>query len=525
MICLIVIALLAIIYVAGFVHYRNHFLPNTTLNGIDVSGKTVDETEELIKDEVSEYVLTLVERNNVTETIKGEDISLAAEFNGEVKEILSKQNSFAWIGSMFKAKELSTDTMVTYDSQALSAAVSALDALDETKITDPVDATVSEYSETDGYTVVAEVYGNRLKNDVFYETVLNAVTTLCDSVDLDAAGCYENPLLTSEDEAIHTLVENLNKYVNVTITYDLGETTAVIDGNTIKDWLVIDGTNVSVSNEAVSNYVVELASTYNTAFHKRYLDTSYGETVEIVGGDYGWKVDQEAELNQILADIEAGEDVTREMNFSQTANSHGENDYGNSYVEINLTAQHLYLYYEGSCVLDTDFVSGNISKGNGTPTGAYGITYKERDATLNGENYSTPVSYWMPFCLNVGMHDASWRSSFGGSIYMTSGSHGCVNLPVSAAEKIYDYVDTNYPVLVYELEGTGPSTDGVLASNVIALIDAIGPVTLESETAINSALEAYEALSDTAKTLVTNLQVLYDDQAALAALKGETVTQ
>ncbi len=519
---LLFLAVFLVIYVWGFAHYSKHFLPKTTLNGIDVSGKTAEEAEALIAEEVANYSLTIEERDNVTETIKGSDISLAAEFNGEVEEILSKQSAFGWIIGAFKKSEIECDTVVSYDREAFSNALVALNAMNEDYITDPVNATVSEYVKGEGYSIVPEVYGNRLVSDKLYESVQNAIQTLSETVNLEEEDCYKNPTLYSTDDAIATLVENMNRYVNMTITYDLGDTTATIDGETIKDWLVVDGTDVSISTEAVSDYTVELASTYNTAFHSRYLNTSYGKEVEIVGGDYGWKVDKDAEYNQILADLEAGVDVVREMNFSQTANSHGENDYGDSYVEINLTAQHLYLYYQGECVIDTDFVSGNISKGNGTPTGAYGITYKERDATLNGENYSTPVSYWMPFCLNVGMHDASWRSSFGGSIYMTNGSHGCVNLPTSAAKTIFEYVDTNYPVLVYELAGTGPSTDGVLASNVIALIDAIGPVTLESENAINSALEAYNNLSDTAKALVTNYQVLVDDQAALAALKAGT---
>ncbi len=389
---LVAIAVLAVIYVIGFVHYRKHFLPGTELNGVKVSGMTADETEQCIKKEIDAYALTLVERDGATETINGRDINLQAVFNGEVAELISDQNSFAWIVGLFGKKELTANTLITYDEAAFNTCLTSLKAMDESSRVEPQDATVSEYSATEGYTIVPEVYGNRLLAEVFTENVQNAVLTLNEELNLDEAGCYKNPLLYSDDEALETLVANMNKYVNMTITYDLGDTTEVIDGNVIKDWLVIDGTDVSISRDAVSEYTVELATKYNTAFHQRFLDTSYGKTVEIVGGDYGWKVDKEAELNQIIADIEGGVDVTREMNFSQTANSHGENDYGDSYVEINLTAQHLYLYSNGEMVLDTDFVSGNISKGNGTPTGAYGITYKERDATLNGENYSTPVS-------------------------------------------------------------------------------------------------------------------------------------
>ena len=98
---------------------------------------------------------------------------------------------------------------------------------------------------------------------------------------------------------------------------------------------------------------------------------------------------------------------------------------------------------------ESDCVSGNISKNNGTHVGIYGITYKERNATLRGANYASHVSYWMPFNGNEGMHDASWRSSFGGDIYLTGGSHGCVNLPVANAEKIFNVVEKGEAVIVY----------------------------------------------------------------------------
>ena len=192
------------------------------------------------------------------------------------------------------------------------------------------------------------------------------------------------------------------------------------------------------------------------------------------------------------------------------ANSHEGNDYGDSYVEINLTAQHLFLYKEGKLVIESDFVSGNHARGFDTPTGAYGITYTQKDATLRGDNYETPVSYWMPFAGNVGMHDASWRSQFGGSIYKTAGSHGCINLPPSVAKVIFENVSKNYPVLVYELPGTESTAaaDQASAAEVVRLIDAIGTVTDKSGDAIEKAQTKYDKLNSNAKTYVTNYSTL-----------------
>ena len=122
-----------------------------------------------------------------------------------------------------------------------------------------------------------------------------------------------------------------------------GKDDVVLDGETISTWLSVDDDfNVSVDDEALSAYVKAMAKNYNTAYGNRTLDTSYGQTVTIYGGNYGWWVDNAAEKEMILEDLKAGKDVTREPVYSQTANSHGENDYGNTYVEINLTAQHLF---------------------------------------------------------------------------------------------------------------------------------------------------------------------------------------
>ena len=171
-------------------------------------------------------------------------------------------------------------------------------------------------------------------------------------------------------------------------------------------------------------------------------------------GHYGWKISQAAETAAVVSIIKNGEQQTREPEYSQKAASRGANDYGSTYVEINLTAQHLYFYKNGELLVETDFVSGNESRGWATPGGAYPLTYKQRNATLRGEGYATPVSYWMPFNGGIGLHDASWRGSFGGTIYKTGGSHGCINLPPKAAKTIFENISQGDPVLCYHLAGT-----------------------------------------------------------------------
>ena len=93
-----------------------------------------------------------------------------------------------------------------------------------------------------------------------------------------------------------------------------------------------------------------------------------------------------------------------------------------------------------------------MAKKTETQTGIFPIAYKESPATLipANETNGTPVQYWMPFFDGQGLHDATWRSSFGGNIYQTNGSHGCVNLPPAVAEVIFNNVDTGAPVVLYK---------------------------------------------------------------------------
>lgn len=518
-----VITFVAVIYMGFAVFFQSHFCFGTSIDGIDVGGCSVTKAEGLIRDEIANYSIRLIGRENVEETISGSSIGMGVSFDGEVQALMEQQNGFAWIVTLFQKEELDLKKSVDFDVAALETVLSDFSFMQSENQTAPVDATYSEYTKEDGYILVAAENGTTIHRAALVEVVSNAVESLMGEVNLDENGCYVEPKVKDDDAELLKLIEELNQYAGAIITYDFGEKQEVLDGEIISTWLTAENHQVVVDEEAVLSYVKDLGSTYNTAYQPKELETSYGETVTISKGSYGWRIDNEAETAQILADIKAGAAVEREPVYAQTANSHGEHDYGDSYVEINLTAQHLFLYKDGELVIETDFVSGNVAQGHASPTGAYGVTYTTTNAVLRGDDYATPVNYWMPFAGDVGMHDATWRNRFGGNIYKTNGSHGCINLPYSAAQTIYNTIEKGYPVLVYHLPGTEPvGNPQQEAQTVIDLINVIGsgPITLESENAITTARNLYNALSDTAKGYVTNIDVLIASEAALAQLKA-----
>ena len=440
--------------------YKTCFLPGTIVDGMDVTGKTASEVEDAIMEQLKGYTLTINGREDLSESITGESVGLYAEFDDTLDKAIASQKPMDWGKYRFgkAVNEVNTDALLRYSNDMLNEAVGGLSCMDEENMREPEDAKISDYdSATGSYSIIKEDEGTELLEDKVKEAVATAIMSLAESVDLEEQGCYLAPSVTSEDEALKTACETMNKYVGAKITYKFGDKAETLNGNEIHNWLTVNGTSVSVSESKAAEYVKNLASTCNTAYKPKTLKTSYGKTVTITTGNYGWKIDQAKETAALVSLIKNGEQTSREPEYSQKAASHSGNDYGNTYVEINLTAQHLYFYANGKLLVESDFVSVNAAKGWSTPAGAYSITYKQRNATLKGQGYATPVSYWMPFNGGIGLHDANWRKTFGGTIYKNGGSHGCVNLPPAVAKTIYENISAGDPVLCYHLDGTESS--------------------------------------------------------------------
>lgn len=492
------VAVLGIVFVAGCYTvkantYRTKFFPHTIINGIDASEKTVDEVRQVMSKQIDNFESKIRSRDNNDEIIKGSDVGLAFVEDSSLEDLLHQQNSMAWIANMSGEKDLKIKSSFTVDDNKFEDTVSKLRAFDESKFVAPVDAKISDFVQGSGYSIIPEVEGNTLDVKKAKEYIKSQLIVLNDDINLDYEenDLYEKPAKRSDDPTLNLALTNLNKYISARISYDKLN---VLNGDTIHKWLTVnsDG-SVNISDEGVASFVKTISNAYNTVGKAKTLKTSYGPTVTISGGSYGWKVDAEKEKATIKSLIEAGETTKREPEFSRKAASHGENDYGNSYVEVNLTTQHMFVIKNGSKVLESDFVSGNVAKNWTTPPGAFPLTYKTRNATLKGEGYSTPVDYWMPFNGGIGFHDAPWRSAFGGQIYRTSGSHGCVNLPPAIARQLYDYVDSGFPVLCYNLTPTAATPETTESSSssensaTEATVEPIGDTTQAGE--IKSAVE------------------------------------
>lgn len=514
--------------IAGSVYCSSHFSKGTVINEIDASGLTMEELENRMR----EYVLTVKERTGegsyITETITGDQIGVTVSNTDELEGILKKQNIIKAISSYIRGEQqvYTVENLYAYVDSALMTAILKLQGFQDSFVTEPVDAHISEYDPQSGYQIVPEIRGNVLNQTKTIQTVKEAVDALLPETDLEEAGCYEEPSVYADDEKLTERLAQMKQYTDLRIVYHFGQQDEVIDGSVLSQWLVVDEeTNkVSVSEEEIDDFVVMLRKKYDTIFRSREFQTSYGKTITIEGGDYGWWMNYSQEQEELKEMIKNGESGERIPVYYQTAAVYGSQDYGNTYIEINLTAQHLFLYVDGEKKMESEFVSGNASRGFDTPAGIYGITYKEQDAMLVGENYETPVSYWMPFNGNIGLHDAIWRDSFGADIYKKSGSHGCVNMPYLKAKELYGEIAKGTPVICYYLDGTASEetigqSDAEKAQAVVDSIAKIGTVTKDSKKKIERARQLYNDASAAQREYVTNYEVLTAAEDVYQSLK------
>lgn len=447
------VAIILLAYFGIALYFQSHFLPNTTINDMDCSYLSSEKTAERLYLKNMEYSLTVTGRDAETVgVIHADDIDMTiVDAQENVNKLLEQQSVLGWALAFRDHQNFDLLYVVDFNKQKAEELITGWEALQVSKARQPKDAYIGEYNEQlKGYEIVPEVEGTLLNKDKVKENVMNSLQTQEVTLDLEEANCYVSAEITSNNAKLLQKLDKLNKWTGTRITYDWNGEKIALDGDTIHEWILDEGNAISLDEEAIAQFVADHAKENDTYGKKRKFTTSLGIELTLPSGAYGWKTNKAAETEALIELIKKGEVCDREPEYSSKGYQKGSNDIGSTYVECDLTNQHLYLYQEGELTLETDFVSGNMSVSrNVTPPGVFGLTYKTRNAVLRGEDYETPVKYWMPFNGNVGMHDANWRSSFGGDIFLTSGSHGCINLPPSKAAQIYEYLTTGFPVICY----------------------------------------------------------------------------
>lgn len=429
--------IMLIVYIAVAVYFSSHFYEDTEIYGIDCSQKSVEEVKKLVAEKLDEYRLEVKERGGASEYLSADQIDLKFVDNSSIDRMARAQRSYIWPIMLMMERDDMAGVAFSYDQKKALTAFKDLECMNPIYTKAPTDAYVQVTDS--GFEVVKETEGNTLNPETTAKALYAALDGGKSVLDLEEEDCYLKPDLYSDDEALVAEAEAKDVLVQADITYEFGSRQERVNAPVIAQWITqaADGSYV-IDDVEVTEYVEALAAKYDTFGLPRQFYTSLGTTVTLTDGDYGWCMDQDATVVDLLNALGSGYQGTMEPQYTYTAMSREENDIGDTYVEICISQQVMWCYKDGVCIVYTPVVTGNPNKGNATPSnGVWSIDAKMQNYTLVGEGYRSPVDFWMPFNGNVGIHDMQTRAYFGGTIYLTNGSHGCINTPYANAKTIF----------------------------------------------------------------------------------------
>ena len=459
----IIIAVIAVIVLgaaAAAVSYThsddytgNTFPEGVTVNGFDCSGLTYEEAAKGLSDYWNHQKMVVI--GSLNEPLaEYTDFGCTYDITKDLADVKKNNKVRAALNHYLHIPYSAQIAMhITKDDKDFKKTVTESAFLSHGNATETQNAYVDMSDPT--YPIVPEVYGNKPDIDAYYQGILKGIELGNLIFEFDEKDYIDVPEIKSDDPELLEHQKHCQEYLNQKITYEFGDEKVTLTNDDIEGMLKsID--SGKASRKAVAKYVKKLASKYDTVGEEIKFTSFTGKTFTINNGTYGWQIDQEAETDQLVKDINSHKDVTREPVYAITGNGKYSKLVGDTYIDIDITKQHAVYFENGQNKFETDVVTGCVAAGHSTPTGLFQVLNKQRNIILKGGSkkkktyYASFVSYWMAFYgSGYGMHDATWRSSFGGDIYKYAGSHGCVNMPPSKIPKLYNMVSIGTPVIVH----------------------------------------------------------------------------
>lgn len=462
LICGIVVLVLLVVYLAGMLYYNDKFLNGTMVNGSDVGGMTLQKANEQLSKKVNGQSLKLIFNDGQSEVLQPAQLGVSYNKDNSLNQLMKNQNKWAWFIGFFKNEKNTLTDLIQISDENLTNSIASMEHAKEENQIAPTDAYI-QYKDG-SFSIIKETLGSKFNTEELVKNIKVALSEGKQQLDVTKANGYVKPQVYKDDQGLNNQLKAANEYCLSTITYTTPKGKEIaLDGSTLITWLSKqdDGSytkDESVFKEKLTAFVKELASQYNSIGATRTFTGKDGQSHTVSGGTYGFRVSTDSEVSALLKMINENKSENNRIPEHTGQLPSGENGgLGTTYLEINITKQHLWFVKDGSVVLESDFVSGKESDSTRlTPSGTYYIYNKERNRVLRGTKqpngkyeYESPVSYWMPFNKGIGLHDASWRSTFGGDTYINSGSHGCINLPTGFAGSLYSQIYVNLPVVVY----------------------------------------------------------------------------
>lgn len=465
----------------SFYYAKADFICGTWINGIYCAGSSVEEVNRELLSEGVLDMLWLVDKDGKRYPLKVEELLASREqerdsaqeadpggergayryqFEQRLRQISDSQAPESWFMDGFREKNYTVEPEVELPELAEELLLQNLmEELPKLGLTEKAGnpAVLIHKTQDAGYELI-DTKKERISVQRTADAVYSALLERRDSVELMAAGCYEDIPYTPEDEAVLLLWEKVKKFQDCKIVYRFGGELEPVDASVVCEWIsrdeagnfmLDDEEELVLDREKIKEYIDSLAEKYDTYGAVRKFQATRGDVVTIEGGTYGNKLDRKAETAYLTQAFLDGAQEVHEPQYERKAWAQGTDDIGSTYIEVDMGEQTMYYYVDGACVLQTPIVTGNMMRRRDTPAAVCYVYGKQKNRILRGPGYASHVNFWMPVRGGIGIHDARWRKEFGGEIYKTEGSHGCINTPYDAMEELYGMAEVGTPVVMF----------------------------------------------------------------------------
>lgn len=471
-------------YIGFRIYYSNRWHANTWVGKHDISAMTLEESKDFLNDVYDSYQLTIIGKNNGTFVLSRQDIKHQVNLDASLKELFEKQHESFNLFSLSKKKEVTLNANATYDVKKAKELLDQCPLItgNSYPITKPEDAKVV-FSEEEKYLVIQkEVLGNVLNADEFSAVVATALATGAEELDLTDEKKYPNvykkPLVYSTESTLKAKQEACNPLVLRWLTWKMEDgSKETVEPKLIYTWCTYKNGKASINKKKVEKWVQKLCDKYDTIGVTRTFTNHAGKKIKVSGGDYGWSLMYDSMLKQLMSVLNKKIDpvlqqaymdnpgteqkkalsTTKKPKYLNTAYqfdvNNKANDWDNqNFTEISLKDQKVYVWRKGKVVFTCRCISGRPVKDRQTKTGVYYIKEHQPHRVLRGDDYETPVDYWVRITwTGTGFHSAPWQawSRWSKTYYRNRGSHGCLNLSPTNAKKIYELTKYREPVIIY----------------------------------------------------------------------------
>lgn len=453
-------------------YYMDGFSFGTWINGVYCTGKDVEEVNrELLEKDIQAKLQVIYPICGGKEQPEAErrsshfvldEQTVQFDYTKPLSKLLQKQRPLLWAQNLFLPAggyELTPEMILSESGEAQFEKQFLADETVQAELGREASIRL-ESDEAEGFRLY-DGKKNRLDEKKALQECIAAIRQGEESILLSAA-CYYDMEANTEEKEQEALYRELQEFLDFEIVYDMGAEQVRFDrkalvylletreaGNGAFTFVRDEAGGFVWDEEKVTAAIDTLADRYDTYGKPRQFTKADGDVITLEKGNYGTELNKKAEVKWLSEALAERKSETHVPDYVREAYARGEDDIGDTYIEINMTEQKLWFYQAGTVEIETPIVTGNMMRRRATPEGVYYVYSKQKNRILRGPGYASHVNYWMPVKGGVGIHDALWRDEFGGEIYKKDGSHGCINLPLEAAEKLYGMIEVGVPVVMY----------------------------------------------------------------------------